>query len=1621
MKLANGELLTLNGINYRIEESLGHGAVSDAYRAWLGDVPDQAVVIKLVQDEDADDPIKVAALQREAEVLRTLNAAEDEGWDSLPDAMTRLRRARETEPWRRIIALLEAGEITLGQPFVIQEFAPPAFERFAIADLADECRMVAIAKAIVEALRLTHRHNLAFKDFAPDTKGDRIRLQWLGQQQQRFALKIIDWNVTGGPEDMRQDLFFFGGHLHYLFTGRHVPLDKEGHPPANLGAGDLVWAALADGTRRLISKALQRDAKRRYQQVDVLLDDLDWWYETLALFEHADVLKKLETRLWDANSVGRFDRVFAAADLALRLQPPSEARLSFEQSRERAKKELEKEIWQPIAGAQFSLGVRAYEKAIGEFAQQLKAQPSESEAWRLAYIYQRLARMGNELRRYYQNADERRTPEWEALDTRAIPALVERRWRDAEMAFAEAARLRPECRSWDSFNELEQWARAGVTYTTTVNQAFLAAENRVDSRNPEWLTVEELSKEAHQKALEILAEVQKEALYETEFKERWTFESLSYGRRNTLYSLYKEADASLSNGQKALDDAHDAEREKCFTKAIEEYQKTQEKMADVRQILEGILAQDPAQVRARFFLRRAESLQHEAEAAEALGQARKMLESGHYDEALDLTKRVLEKIPGREDAQLLQTEAEIGSHLLQRVRDYLRRAEDNLETDDCDDAEKALNSFQGWGETPGQKTLRDLIGNGAAADQMGGRLFQLSPETKTRDTYLRRQISAVRETLSNLDAAIEEYDYAEIVRLCESHEKHYPLSAAMQRQLESAHEKLKNHSNAEALLTSLPSGDLEEDFERLRGAVDLLRNDKKPKALDLMQQLADHWVQLAQKLAPDNLEQLLNRATQGRRLFPEQTEERFSRMEEQAQRAKDVARLLAEPDGDSHYPTWFDEPDWGNKLSSIDKNLADLEGSQSWIELREEASAWRAQMKHYVETYVRVQLTNSEEQARERRFDVSLKYLTLLQQNLRQTSFGLPQDLQNNIDDLRSAQNSRLSAGEEFKRIFKQFDVGQASAVPDAQEETSAGITFQDALRALRSISLPDHAAVPINDLKTQLTEVETFAAAERALRVAPVSDLTPAPGQSNYAQVIYDCRRALELQVNALNAYDGINWRVSDLKKELRDKIDKTGEALAKTLQEAVEVQKRDPKLNPQRVVALYAQARWWQPMSSADLNPVMEDARRLPHHILTEAAQALTALHDLEIPEQKSETAIPALEKGPVLYLQHAETLNNELQYLPVNKLPPLPANVQPLEVSTGWELAGEPLEALEAAAIHLCSLLQQAAQIQLRTSSAAIETPDADAPGSDSTVPITEAVTETSVSANASVPVNAHGAPRYDSALVDLVHKTAQGLKQIVQDIGALWPALRLTWATDSKLVQLGGVAAKIVEITEYLGTAYKELVERKALQGLNILYEKLEQPNLIEELEKHSLIQELEKQKQFWLTQPLQALKVNSSALRQEMSTALGNQIADILAMPNAAEQLEREMLTQVKAGWIAETVYQALNQGVGVRAKRAEAEKRKDAAKRLWKIVMEATEYYYQQEQSGATVSAKKPRGCFVGRLLGPFRRKGNSPSTIPQPNSTFKPTSGGKQVSGQLPTAPKSQPPEHPPTQLSDK
>jgi tetratricopeptide (TPR) repeat protein len=511
MHLREGEETRLGNHAYRIERHLANGAIVDVYLAILQNgsakVSDYPVAIKLVRSEYRDDEEWVGAIRREAWVLEVLNQAEDSRWPQvlagpdaplrsadLPTVENRCHYARETVRTRRVIGLLDCGEVE-GQPFLVQEVAPPtSFDPEPVTTASSkeevvqrELHTLTVALAIVQVVALAHENGFALKDFAPETSHDRLRLAWEDNQSERqpsFHLKVIDWNITGGKEEQPQDLLFSGGHLYYFLLKQHIMLDAEGQPPLNPGAGVPGWSEITEGSRAIIQRLLQRVPDQR-PPARRLMSDLTWWVEMLRQSQPPAALQQLQSQLWKEE--GNWERVLAIADLATRIGSTAEEREPFEERVREAREKLEsKEMGGIVAIKATGFRPRSYRGAAEQLRRLLETPLAPAAVRRgKLLLLQAEANDWIEKQSFIANPDQenpdQENPDQENPDQaspdevlkhldRGVDALYREKWHDAEAALKEVVSHCPRIEQGGqcpSFLKLQKYLREGMNIQQT--------------------------------------------------------------------------------------------------------------------------------------------------------------------------------------------------------------------------------------------------------------------------------------------------------------------------------------------------------------------------------------------------------------------------------------------------------------------------------------------------------------------------------------------------------------------------------------------------------------------------------------------------------------------------------------------------------------------------------------------------------------------------------------------------------------------------------------------------------------------------------------------------------------------------------------------------------------------------------------------------------------------------------------------------------------------------------------------------------------------------------------------------------------------------------------------------
>ena len=700
MRIEVGQPIVLGGVSYTLTEKLGSGAVSDVYRATLAGVPTDMVVKVVRQDTTPDEEgqRKIEGVRQEAQVLTTLNQAEDPMWDNIIGIANRVHRAQQTASQRLVVALFDSGEIAPDQPYLVQELTPPALERFDVETLADERRILSIAHAMTQAMALAHQHNLALKDFDPRTKLDRVRVRWLDEED-RFEFKLIDWNVTGGPEDVPQDLFYFGGHLYYLLLGRHLVLDVAGRPPANLGLGVPRWDWLTEGSREILQRLLHRDPVRRYRRAVELEADLAWWLDALHQADTPNAVDRLQDRIWQARPQERHDRVLAVADLAQRLDLSTEARRMFELWADQARQELEKETWLPIADARVSLLSGAYMAAVEKFSTQLRQLDERSEAARMARLLRLQAQAGHLLKQANQGADIRPTDEWASL-TRAAQALLQRQWDAAQNALQEHTALL----TWQPVVEQLALAEAGLLFNEAADASAQAEPRRADADRADWATVEAGHLEQLEKAINLLQQAVKKAPKEPDFKDRLQTEQAHLGLRRALLTRYRDAEQFREQAKPYLQRGQDAAGRHDYDAAAKAFEEAVQALDNALAEFRAILEADSGQYRARRLQEQVQRQRGEAQHHQDLARSRP-----DQAQTFDDLRRILKL-------------ADDPSPLAAGIRYQTGRAWPRLVTMEPDPGKAARLLREGLGHFGGLKEVAETLGAMLELAELGRRV-----------------------------------------------------------------------------------------------------------------------------------------------------------------------------------------------------------------------------------------------------------------------------------------------------------------------------------------------------------------------------------------------------------------------------------------------------------------------------------------------------------------------------------------------------------------------------------------------------------------------------------------------------------------------------------------------------------------------------------------------------------------------------------------------------------------------------------------------------------------------------------------------------------------------------------
>ena len=270
----------VNG-KFRVEALVGQGGMGRVYRAKHLTL-DRPVVLKMLHKDFSTDPQVVQRFQREARAASRLNH---------PNS----------------IAVLDFGEAEDGTLFMAMEFLAGRDLARIVADEfpLGEGRIVRIGAQILSALAEAHVQGIVHRDLKPENVMVEPR------RGEPDFVKVLDFGIAkitspganepkltqaglvcGTPEymspeqargaelDSRTDLYSMGVILYQLATGE-LPFQSD--TPVGFLTKHLAeipvparerWADVSEALEAVISRAMEKDASRRFQTADEMRDAL---------------------------------------------------------------------------------------------------------------------------------------------------------------------------------------------------------------------------------------------------------------------------------------------------------------------------------------------------------------------------------------------------------------------------------------------------------------------------------------------------------------------------------------------------------------------------------------------------------------------------------------------------------------------------------------------------------------------------------------------------------------------------------------------------------------------------------------------------------------------------------------------------------------------------------------------------------------------------------------------------------------------------------------------------------------------------------------------------------------------------------------------------------------------------------------------------------------------------------------------------------------------------------------------------------------------------------------------------------------------------------------------------
>jgi predicted Ser/Thr protein kinase len=255
---------------YHIREIIGRGGMGVVFKVW-DTLEDTDKAIKMVPPELASSPLAFEELKREI---------------SLTSAIVH----------PNVVKVLSL-EVQEGQYFIVMEYieGDSLEKRIALVEdrKLEEEYVIRIMKKVAEGIIEAHARGVIHRDLKPRnimvTDDGQVKILDFGisHRMTRSMTELTGWNTTGtwpymapeqvsnnfGRENQQVDIWAFGVTMYQLLSG-DLPFRNQ-HQIVELREKPFPLGGISRKTNRIVTKCLEKDRKKRYQDMTEVLKDLE--------------------------------------------------------------------------------------------------------------------------------------------------------------------------------------------------------------------------------------------------------------------------------------------------------------------------------------------------------------------------------------------------------------------------------------------------------------------------------------------------------------------------------------------------------------------------------------------------------------------------------------------------------------------------------------------------------------------------------------------------------------------------------------------------------------------------------------------------------------------------------------------------------------------------------------------------------------------------------------------------------------------------------------------------------------------------------------------------------------------------------------------------------------------------------------------------------------------------------------------------------------------------------------------------------------------------------------------------------------------------------------------------